>query len=337
MQRPELTLAAALRDAKSQRKRYRNEAIRNLAPALLFEQDRPGPQWRAAADHPHGEAVLATLDEALEDDDGMLRGLAAIGLGLLGEPKVIEATAAWIDTPGDDEAAMFQRECALIAMSFVGSCAPQGDRAREDALRRLRPALHAELADVRFQAAVAIVEVGGNDVEAELVDALHQEDHPMVRENLVAALSRLDPPGEEACETLIGIVEDPEEGTETVGFEAAMCLAAARRTEGGPRLVRALYHRGERDRALEALAALGRSAPGDAVELTHRLARAWLTPGVTRVRAAYALARMVAPASDGRPNPGRELLGRLSWHPRPAVREAVADAVGALRKLETDG
>ena len=117
-------------------------------------------------------------------------------------------------------------------------------------------------------------------------------------------------------------------------IEAAMALASAKRPEAGPRLLMALRLRSERDRALEALAFLGRAAPGEAVEAVDRLASGWLTPGITRVRAAYALVRMVAPTSDRREHPGQRWLDRLALHPRAAVREAVADARAALAKLD---
>jgi len=61
------------------------------------------------------------------------------------------------------------------------------------------------------------------------------------------------------------------------------------------------------------------------------LARQVLLPSITRVRAAYALARMV---SDGQgANPGVLMLKRLRWHPRAAVREAVRDAFANLERL----
>jgi hypothetical protein len=270
----------------------------------------------------------------------MLAAMAAIGMGLLGEPEVLERTAPWLLTEGDDEAVVFKRQCALIAMSYVGTAAPEyGDEARRiraEVLERVRVLLRAEQADVRFQAAVALVEVGGNAVEHDLVDALATETHEEVRENLVAAISRLDPPGKAACRALVAILDDDDQGWRPIGFEAAMALAAARRPQAGPRLLAALERRGERDLALEALAALGRSAPADAIERTHRLARGLRTPGITRVRAAYALARMIAPSGAGSTdhvNPGTAMLRRLAWHPRPAVREAVADALAALREL----
>jgi hypothetical protein len=93
--------------------------------------------------------------------------------------------------------------------------------------------------------------------------------------------------------------------------------------------LQALPVRGHRDRALEALAALG-AAPAADIEPVQGLVARWWLPSITRVRAAYALARM-APA--GPDNPGLRLLARLRWHPRAAVREAVRDAHANLEAL----
>ena len=54
MQAPEITLAAALRDVTSSREEARDQAIRNLAPAMLVELSRKAPAWKAAADHDRG-------------------------------------------------------------------------------------------------------------------------------------------------------------------------------------------------------------------------------------------------------------------------------------------
>lgn len=338
MQAAEITLPAAIRDATSSRNEARHKAIRNIAPALLAELDRPGPAWRATEDHPRGAEALQALQAALtQDEDAALAGVAATGLGMLGHPEVVDAVWPWLERDSDDEGASFLRECAVIAVSLAGAAAPASEsRFKKDVLDRIVGLLDAERPDVRFQAAMAAVEVGGEAVERELATRLRVEEHHEVRRNLVEALARLDPPGDPTCSALAEIVADPEEGPTGIGFEAAMALASARRKEAGPRLVQALGHRWERDRALEALAALGRMAPGDAVPRVDALARGLLTPGITRVRAAYALARLVAGPKDPS-NPGIALLGRLAWHPRKAVREAVADAHAALRTLEPEG
>lgn len=339
MHAPELTLDAAIRDASSSKLEARSKAIRNLAPALLDARGVPGPVWRAAAEHERGEEVIAALHRALEEtEDPMLPGLAAVGLGLLGEPGVIDRTQAWLERTGDDTQDIFVRECAVITLSFVGTCAPatpEGETVRAGVRARLEQALRAEAPDVRFQAGIALVEVAGEDAERTVVEALEREEHPEVRENLVTALSRLDPPGPRACAALRRVVESDPDGSDGAAFEAALALTAARRPEGGLRLVTALHRRSQRDSALEALAVLGRRAPPEAIEHADRLMRSLWTPGVTRVRAAYALARMVA-RQPGTPNAGELMLQRLAWYPRSAVREAVTDAQAALRKLEQE-
>lgn len=332
MQAPELTLAAAIRDADCAKAEPRHKAIRNLAPALLMEIGEPGPLWRAAERHRDGPQVVAALQAALaHPDDVALRSMAAIGLGTIGEASVVDRVASWIDLPGDDADASFQRECAVIALSFVGSAAPASEPVRDAVLRRLEAALRSDRPDVRFQAAIAVVEVGGEQAEPTLLEALRDEAHPEVRENIVDALSRLSSPSAAACEALVAIVHDEEEGPSAVGFAAAMVLAGAGRAEAGARLVDALRIRHERDRALEALAVLGRNAPASAVDAVQALARGFLTPSITRVRAAYALAR--SSSARGEDNPGVALLRKLAWHPRAAVREAVADAEKNLRDL----
>jgi hypothetical protein len=326
----EITLEAAIGDAGSPTDNARNIAVRNLATALLAEIGRPGPRWRAAAEHERGPVVLETLRRAARHDPlAPIRGLAMIGLGRLGDPDTIEEAATWIALEGDAEDDAFLRECGVIAMSFVAAAAPEtaeGTDARRRVLEQMRVALDSGRKEVRFQAAVAMAEIGGREVEQELVAALRSETNTQVREGLVDAISTLDPPGQEACDTLQQIV-DGEEGDYSLGFRAAVTLAAARRPGGAKRLIQALVERPHRDDALEALAALGKLAPAEALPPVRQLARGWLTPAITRARAAYALARLS-------PDEGLRLLDRLAKHFRPAVREAVADARRGLETLE---
>jgi hypothetical protein len=330
---PELTLAAALRDVTSGKDHYRYQAVENLARALLQELGKPGPRWHAAAEHPRGEAVLHALRTLVDErEPALLQGTAAVGLGLLGEPEVLELTAPWLTLKGAHEDQAFLRESALMAVTRLFRAAADAD-ADPELLRRIRArveaALRAEAPDLRYQGAQALVELAGDDAEAPLVDALRREEDPRVREGLVEALAHLDPAGPRACEALEELLAGSD-GMESIGFEAAMALAAARRPSARPRLLQALPVRPHRDRALEALAALGEGPPAD-VELVQRLAAGFWLPGITRVRAAYALARM-APGGEA-DNAGLRLLRRLRWHPRPAVREAVRDAFANLQAL----
>jgi HEAT repeat protein len=178
---------------------------------------------------------------------------------------------------------------------------------------------------VRYQAGPALVEVGGTAVEHDLLAALEHESQASVRANLIAAISMLDPPSPAACDVLATVLATPE-GNGEVGWEAAMALTAARRPEGAPRLIAALARHSTRDRALEALAVLGPDGPPEIADAVRRYTSGWLTPVFTRVRAAYALARI-------EPERGQALLDRLAKHPRPAVREAVAEARVNLAKL----
>jgi HEAT repeat protein len=325
-----MTLAAALRDVAHADVRVRGDGARNLAPALLAELQRPGPAWRADEDHPRGAEVTAALLRALDDADPQVKGLAAVGLGLLGRREVVDMVVPWIAIAGEDPASEFLRETAVIALSFIGTAAPQGEEElRATVALRLREALRSTLPDVRFQSALALVEVEGDAALTSLLAALAQETHERVREQIVVAFAHLSALDSVVCDRLADIALSPEEGPASIGFEAAIVLAAHRRSEAGPRLVVALHHRGERDRALEALAALGTAAPPDAARATRRLAKGWLTPPVTRVRAAYAWAAVQGAPLRG-DHPAIRLLRRLAWHPRASVREAVADATRAL-------
>lgn len=330
---PEISLAAALRDIDSEQARYREQAARNLAPALLEELGKPGPRWRATAEHPRGDAVLRALTDLLDDEvTPPMRGQAAVALGTLGEPPVLDAVESWLTLMGDDEDRVYLRQCALISLSFLGRAAAEADSApqlRERINELIAEALRSPAPDLRFQAAVALVELQGDAAESTLVAALRDEENEEVQEGLLEAIAYLDPPSAETCDVLESILEG-EDGDRGLGFRAAMTLAAARRVSARPRLLSGLVRRHERDDALEALAALG---PADAaeIELVHRMVRRVFMPGITRVRAAYALARMV-PSGEGL-NPGVAILERLRWHPRAAVREAVRDAFANLERL----
>lgn len=329
---PELTLEAALRDVGSRKPEFRHHAVENLARALLHELGKPGPRWRAADEHPRGPAVIAALRDLCDErEPPLFRGMAAVGLGMLGEPEVLELTASWIELPDDGEDQAFLRESAVMAAARLYRAAVDADadpEVRRRTRARVEAALRAEAPDLRYQGALALVELGGDEAEAPLVAALRREEHPFVREGLVEAIAHLDPPGPLACEALEELLARPE-ARESIGLEAALALAAARRPSARPRLLEALPIRVHRDRALEALAVLGRAPAGD-VAPVRALAEQWWLPGITRVRAAYALCRMAAGSED---DPGRRLLGRLRWHPRAAVREAVRDAEANLSML----
>lgn len=335
MQAPELTLAAALRDSDAERTEARHKAIRSMAPAFLVEVGKPGPLWRATAEHPDHEAIVAALFSALgQSTDVPLAALAAIGLGMLGEADVLSAVEPWVQLEGTEDEHSFRRECAVITTSYIGVAAKgstdeDARRCHRSVVRQLQGWFGSVFPDVRFQVALALVDVDGGASEPALAKALRTEDHPEVRESLVDALSRLDTIGDASVRALEDVLTDEEEGPDTLGFEAAMVLAGARKAAAAPRLLDALVVRHQRDRALEALAVLGPAVNAEGAERVEALAKGMLTRGVTRVRAAYALARILG----GDDNRGHALLRKLRWHPSAAVREAVADADINLRTL----
>jgi len=334
MQAPELTLDAALVDANASNAKARHRAIRNLAPALLAEIGIRGPAWQTAAMHPKGVDVVEALRHAAEDDDPAIRGVAGIALGWLGDPEAFGIVRAWLARDTDRLPDRFTAEAAILSLAYLGSCTPatpQGIGLRATILVHLRGALRSPHPDLRFQAASALIDVGGEALERELVTTLGNESHPEVRENLVIALSRLPRPEPATLDALVRVLEEPREAKAATGFEAALALAAAGRTEGITRLAQGLGHPDERDRALEALAVLKDAAEPDLMSKIETIAAAWWLPSVTRVRAAYALVRL----GNVRTGPGQRGFVRLrwlAWHPRRSVREAVAEAFALLRR-----
>ena len=323
-----ITLEAALRDADVLDVKARTLAITHLASAYLERIGRSEPLWQAETAHPLGPEVLATLLRALgRDPAAPIQALAAAGLGQLGAPELLDAVPpAWFTSIEADAA--YRRECAAIGWTLLGGAARQasGELAQKtcaDALARLRGGLHGEQPELRYQCATGLAEIAGPAAEPDLVEALARESSPSVRSALVSALGELDPPGPRACEVLAPLTTDPHIPT---AFAAALALTAARDPRGGPQLLTALTRPDDRGRALEALAALGALAPANALPAVRRLARSFFTPGLTRVRAAYALARLA-------PGEGEAVLTRLESALRPSVREAVVDAREGLTRL----
>jgi HEAT repeat protein len=340
----ELTLDAALRDIDHARPEIRGVAIRNLAPALLDQLGLRPPAWWTHIEHDKRDLAAEALDRACADPAPQNAALARIGLAQLGAPPAHARAHEALIIAGDDPASMFSRECGVIALSLLGgaarafldepdAAANREERARAAALREqvlaeLLPYLADPRDDVRFQVGPALVEVGGHAVEPELLAALEREQHAEVRENLISSIAQLDPPSPAACDALAQVLQG-DEGKGWIGWEAALALTTARRPEGAPRLLSALHSRETRDRALEALAVLGEQAGPEAPAAVRRFTKGLLMPVFTKVRAAYALARM-------RPDEGAALLERLAKHPRPAVREAVAEARQNLEQLAAE-
>jgi HEAT repeat protein len=327
----ELTLDAALRDVDHEQPDVRNRAIRNLAPALLERVGERGPVVWARSEHSMRTAVVEALDRACADKAPHNVGLAILGLAQIGAPQARERALAGLAGQADDEASMFVRECSVIALSMLGRAArTEGDGSEviERVAADLRALLDDPRDDVRFQVGPALVETLDTAAEPELLAALARESHPEVRENLIAAIAMIDPPSPVACDKLAELLAG-DEGRGPIGWEIALALTAARRPEGGPRLVETLRVRALRDDALEALAVLGPNAPAEAGEAVAKLMRGWLVPVFTQVRAAYAMARI-------RPAEGEARLEELARSMRSAVREAVVEARANLAKLASE-
>ncbi len=330
----ELTLQAALRDCTAKRVPARHAALRNLAPALLQAIARPLPTWDACALHPEGERVRTALLHAVKHDEPAMAGVAALGLGQLGQREVLAATQSWLEDNAlaSDSDRTFRRQCCILARAFLGGCAELPDTLRDALAREVTAWLQHHEPDVRFQAAQALIDIAGYAGEEAVVAALSREPHPEVRENMVMALAHQDPVGPLAIEALTRIVMDVHEGPARIGFEAALALAAARQPSSGPRLLQGVHQLDERDRALEGIAVLGTHAPpGTVATLTPLLHRFFLPP-VTRVRVAYALCAC-ANATTVAYAAAQRHLQRAGKHPRRFVRQAAHDATAALATL----
>ena len=325
---PPITLAAALRDCDHPDPRLRDKALRHMGDALLAELGPTAKRWRAADRHPRGAQVIQVLTCAMSTDPSpVLQGFAAISLGQLGDPQALPLLRAALKTEGEGEEPAFRRECAAIGLAELAAAAMENPAAA------LLPAIAAPLAsglasphpEVRFQCAGTLVDVLGNDAEEPLASALAAESNTEVRRGLCEALARIDHPSPATIELLLAVLNDTAADLDT-RFAAAIGLTAARNPAAAPLLLKGLGKPEFRNRALEALAALGALAPAEAIPKIRAIASSWLRPRVTRVRAAYALARI-------RPKEGERLLDRFRRSRSAAVQEALADAHTALKSL----
>ena len=258
----------------------------------------------------------------------MLRGLVVWALAMLGDPATEEAVRRTLEA-GDEH---YVEENALLALGIYAELLDRDDPARARIADFVREQLSHDHPWVRVSAAGALARVSGRDAEGALVRAFEEETDPQARALFVDAFVSLDPPGPAACEALVAALNDPsfDRGTR---LSAAVGLAAARRTEGARVLADALRRADDRDEACEALAVIAPQLPDDLYDRVasraRKLARSVLTPGPTRVRAAYLLARLD-------PDEGLAWLERLERRGGPATLEAVADARTALDRLESE-
>lgn len=325
---PEMTLAAALRDSAHVDPRVRAAGVRNLAPALLLELGRSPPSWCDDGHHRDAAAVCKRLLERLNDAVVEIAGHAALGLGMIGRPEVLERASAWLAIDRDDDDAMWLRETSVIATSYVGVAARGRDAELHAVVASaLRDAWKSPRDDVRFQAAIARVEIDDPKAERDLASAIARESSLKVREQIIVALGHLERVEPSTLDRVATVLAS-EDADDAIGFSAAMLLASNGRATAVDRLVTGIGRRHERDDAFEALADLGRVA-APAIAPAQSVLGRWLVPTVTRVRAAFALCRIAEPGSTGFSQADRALR-RWAYHPRRAVREAVADARRAL-------
>jgi len=319
----QLSLDAALRDLSATRLSARALAVKSLAPALLAELGVPDPHLAARRVDRSAERcaqVCAALRTARRDEAPELRALALVGLAQLDAASALEASEAVLRQPDPHP---FEAECAALALSIAARSEPPSPALHTRGRASLIHALSASLPQIRYQAAAGLAELEVADLADLLAERLPRETNAEVAAGWLDALLTLEPVPDRAVDAALDRLSAPDP---TVAFAAARLLAGARRDEAVPVLIAALRDNERRDDALEALAVLGPAALEHREALARLATRLWIPP-ITRVRAAYALARVA-------PDDGETHLTRLAMHWRASVREAVHDARAALAKLD---
>ena len=336
---PTLSLAAAVRDLRARGTRARANAARAVPDALsnALEADAAPHMIGTArlAAHPSYTPALAGLRDLVRDRDGLVRGLAYIARGRLADPLLL---AELEDSDDGDDPVIdgWVLECRMIALAELARHVPPPLGVERDAiLRGLVSRLADGAAQTRFQAAAALADAAPSIAREVLAGHLPRETHPLVRGQYFDIFFDLgDPPSsilEAARESLRDGDSDGDGDDDPAhlrgSFAAARLLASVADACAADRLARAVHELEHRDVALEALAALPSTAiPRDTVDYARRMVHRWLVPPVTRVRAAYLVAR-------AEPDTGEALLSRLSRSLRPSVRAAVEDARAGLAQL----
>ncbi len=346
---PRLSLAAAIRDLKARSGRARANAARALPDALAADcvgpdavaDDAPSP---AAAElgfsrletHADHRAALEGLRDLAGDADGFVRGLALIGRGRLGDASLLREYRAGAFAPSQREPArQWIRESAMLGLGELAKFTPPPPGVEhDDLLRCILEGLDDPAPEIRFQAVAVVADAAPSMVPALLPARLESEDEPEVRAQIYDIfLDRGDAP-----ETVLNAARaaagdddtprhQPAAPSVRESFTAARLLASLRLKDAAPRLLRGMTDSEERDDAIEAMAALDAGdIPEAATDLARRLTRRWLVPPITRVRAAYLLARV-------HPTDGGALLDQMARSARASVREAVVDARAALTTL----
>lgn len=342
---PQLSLAAALRDLKARSPRARANAIRALPDALAADCRGPEETEAPAVSqlgfarleaHAQHSAALTGLRALDGDADGFVRGLAMIARGRLADVTLLgEYRRGTLAPRPQDPAKQWIKESAILGLGELAAFAPPPPGVEhDDILRALLEALDDPAPEVRFQAIAVVADAAPSMAGELLPPRLALETEAEVRAQIYATfLDRGDPPGVvvAAARAATGAGRDGDHessaASERESFAAARLLASLRIADAAQRLLRGMSDGDERDDAIEAMAALEPSdIPEAATDLAERLTRRWLVPPVTRVRAAYLLARV-------RPDEGGALLDRMARSARASVRDAVVDARAALHTL----
>ncbi len=340
-----ISMQAALRDADERAPMARLIAARCLAPryfeTLALEMEVSAPHWDASALHELGTEVKAAALKLADDPDGYVRDAGLFALGQLGAPEAIAMCAARLEQARSVGADLRAPDLsgaaeALGALAQAAWKAEQHDAA--DQAQALLEAQHDSPSDaVRYHAAIALAELlvmrwpSATDEHRvrfarELAARLSSEQSNDVRVGYVEAIELLAAAADAdvlhaLCELAIQAAETP------AGYQVGLVLAPLRRPEALAPLRAALLIAHLRDDALEAIALIGPLCDEQTGSQIRKLANGWLVTAITRVRAAYALARW-------RPSEGLPLLARHANSLRPDVREAAAQAQNLLATLQ---
>jgi len=249
-----IELDAALRDLQHKDRRARVRA----ADALGDVDDEQAQSARPA------------LRAALRDDDGEVRYSAALALGELHDHEAIDALVEQMRGDGNPLA----RQGAVIALGAIGDA--RAGEALIEALRSGAP-------DVRFQAALSLVQLDPAAAVAPLRRALRDDDGE-VRGNAAAALAEVG--DHDSADRIAALLEDPSPGAR---FEGAVALARLGDARGADVLA---AHLADRELRFVAAEHLSRCPSVTARPALQRLLGRWLVPPVLKVWAAAALVRL---------------------------------------------
>ena len=331
----EMTLAAALRDIEHRKARVRHLALRNLAPALLHAIGATGPKFGAHRDHSDGPTVVSALWRSCKADrEGETshdRGLALLGLARIGDTNVLDACLTVLQSTAEHEIAVFERECAIIALGELGMILPDDPQWRP-MRKRLETELWTRIGDerteVRYQIPRSLAQLNARDWQAALGQRLDVETNERVTSQILEVFAehgRLDRSIILQIETFVRR-EDPNLLPEA-WLHAGISFALGKSTLASACFTQALRFSETRQRALEAVAIMMTPAEPELLKMLRPIAEIRLWPSLENVRAAYALARV-------QPEQGRAVLAHYRRSFRPVIRQAARNAERQLDELQ---